>query len=177
MPIDIICIVVLIAGFIKGYRSGFIQSVFSLLGFLLGTLLALRFSYIGTLYLNRWFNIDAAYIPVLSFIIVFLAILFALIFLGRLIEGVFKISKINLVNRIAGAALWSLIGLFLLSTILWYLEKSNFIKEDLTAQSVSWQYVQPISPAVMQAAGLVIPILKDQYEHIEQQIEQKYPKD
>ncbi len=177
MPIDIICVIVLVAGIIKGYRSGLIQSIFSFVGFILGTILALRFSYIGAIYLNRWFNIDSAYMPILSFLVIFLAILFGLIFFGRLLEGVLKISKINLVNRIGGAAMWALTGLFLLSTVLWYLAKSDFIKEDVTEQSISWQYVQPISPAVMKAAGTVIPILKDQYENIEKQIEQKYPRE
>ncbi len=177
MLIDITTVLILIAGLVKGYRSGLIHSLFYVIGLVLGTALALRFGYVASGYLRQSFNIDSAYLPILSFAVVFILILAGMLLLAKLIENLLKATQLNFLNRLGGAVVWTFTGIFLLSTAVWYLSKSNIITEQARADSRAWPYIEPVSPTVIQGASVVLPFLKDIYHKIEQQIENKTPSD
>ena len=74
MIIDIIFAIVLLLAFIHGYKKGIIHSIVSLIALVIGIMAAVRLSELAAVYLDRWFNIASRYLPLISFILVFIGI-------------------------------------------------------------------------------------------------------
>jgi membrane protein required for colicin V production len=61
--------------FFKGIKKGLILAVFSLVGLIIGLAAAMNFRFIVADYLKDTVNISAKWLPFISFIVVFIAVL------------------------------------------------------------------------------------------------------
>ena len=135
MLIDIIYAIVLILAFIHGYRKGLIHSIVSLIAIIIGIMAAVYLSEIASTYINRWFNISSKYLPIISFVLVFIVIYLLFRMIERALEGFFKLLKLNFINQLAGALIWCVVWTMLYSTILFYFNNMNLFSDELKKKS------------------------------------------
>ena len=168
MIIDIIFILALLAGFYYGYKHGILHSVFALLGLIIGVMAAVKFSFIATAYLKEAINVPASLLPIISFVIVFLLVVFFIRVIAWLLEKILKVLALNFVNKLAGGLLWSIIVIFIFSTIIWFANKSNFITDSWKQSSQLYFYLEPLSPVVISLIGEVIPFFQGMFDSLDE---------
>lgn len=168
MSLDILIFILLLLGFIQGFRKGFISAVFSLIGTLLGIILALKTT---TLVASRLFQ-DAdqgsRWVLLVSFLIVFLAVVIGVRFLAGLAEGVAKLLLLGLVNRLAGAVLQVFITSVMVSAFLYLLAMTNLLSEETLSASWFYPRLSPLAPAVFGWLGQLMPFLQELFQDFRQ---------
>ncbi len=132
--IDIILAALIVLGAVRGFTKGLIAQLFSLAALLLGIWGAIRFSDFTATLLAEKFNITGQYLPLVSFAITFAAIVIAVHFLGKLIEGLFNLTVLGIVNKVAGLIFGIIINAFILSVIIVLVEKVN-VRMNLYSQT------------------------------------------
>src|SRR5688500_194734 len=116
MALDVIFVNCLLAGFINGYRRGLIRALFSFVGLFFGVLLALKYSYVVSDYLYREQIIQSKFLPLVSFIAVFLIVVFLVNITARLVESAADAMLLGVANKLVGGVLEVLIVIMLFST-------------------------------------------------------------
>ena len=94
MLIDIILLGLMIMAVVRGIQKGFIVALFSMIGFIVGLVAALKLSTVVAAYLDESVNVSARW-PFLAFALVFIAV----VLLVRLLAAVIQ-STMELVDDI-----------------------------------------------------------------------------
>ena len=87
MVIDILCILLLIIATFKGLSKGLIIAVFSFAAFMIGLAAALKLSAVVANYLREHLKTDSSWLPVLSFVIVFIGVAILIRWAAKLLRG------------------------------------------------------------------------------------------
>jgi len=69
-------------------------------------------------------------------------------------------------NKLGGIVLYAALYIILLSVLLFYAEKLNFINTNTISASKTYVYLQPWGPKVMDTMGSVIPWFKDMFSEL-----------
>lgn len=171
MLLDILLLLLIISGFINGYRRGLIQAIFSFVGIFFGVLLALKYSYVVSEYLYKQEITNSKFLPLISFVLVFLAVIFLLQLASKLVEKMAETMLLGVANKMIGGVLGAGILVMILSTLLWYLDKLHFISPEIQATSKSYEYLISLSPAVISFVSNLLPFFSDVFEQLERLIE------
>lgn len=99
---DIIILIILIFFAIKGLKNGLIVEIGSLVALIAGFFLTSRFTYLIRNCLEGKEFPGSEFIPTISYVITFIAIVILIFFVAKLLTGVAKIIKINWLNKILG---------------------------------------------------------------------------
>jgi membrane protein required for colicin V production len=103
MPVfDISIAIALLVAFIAGVRKGIIRQLFGLAALLLGVYGAFRFSDMAGHYLSGWFKISAHFAQGISFVVIFMLILFLVILIGRMAAKLISLATLGSVDKILG---------------------------------------------------------------------------
>lgn len=167
MIIDVIFAMLLIIACIKGYSKGLIVALFSVLAFIVGLAAALKFSTIVAGWLQNSTNISAKWLPFISFALVFFAVVLLVNWGGKLIQKTFETVLLGWVNRIGGVILYAALYTIIFSIFLFYAEKVSLIRADSIQSSVTYSFIQPWGPKVMDGFGTIIPWFKDMFIQLE----------
>lgn len=155
--IDLIIIVLLILGAVRGFTDGFIKELASLLALILGIWGAIKFSSFTAERLYEYFDMTGRYVGILAFMITFIVIVILIHFIGLLIDKFVDAIELSFLNRLAGI----LFGLFktalILSVIFVILNAIHahrpFLPEDKIAQSKFYNPIADIAPALFPLIG------------------------
>lgn len=149
---DILILVPLSFGAFMGFKKGFIIEATSVLALLFGIYGAIGFSNFTEKMLNEKTGSTSSAMPVLAFILTFLAIVVAIYFLGKLLEGVVKITMMGIFNRIAGLIFGILKLALVCSCIILIINKydsdSSFFDENVRTKSISYKPIAAFTPKV-----------------------------
>ena len=143
--IDIILAVALGFGFVKGFFKGFIIEVASLGALLLGLLGAVKFSSLVSNLLNNFFDWNPVATLTVSYLIVFIIIVYAISVLAKALTKIITKASLGLFNKSLGALFGFLKWAIFMSVGLFFLEKLN-----------TW--VTIIDPEMMESSVLYKPI-------------------
>jgi membrane protein required for colicin V production len=164
---------VLILGFvalfiINGFRKGFIISLATLAALILGIYLAVHFSNYVQVLLQNNFHPSKTWLPILSFLITFLVVVFLVLMVARVMEKIVDVVGMGVFNKLAGALLGLVKGVFLASIILFILfsmdKKQKWITAEDRRGSYSMNAVENVFPKIMSQLGTSIhfPFLNDE---------------
>ncbi|MFT3825918.1 MAG: CvpA family protein [Chitinophagaceae bacterium] len=167
MMIDIIFVILMIVAFVKGWRKGLIVALFSVIAFVVGIAAAMKLSVVVADYLKDSVQVSARWLPFLSFIIVFVAVVLLIRWGASLIEAAVDITLLGWANRLAGAVLYLLLYSIGFSIVLFFVQKVHMVQEETTARSVFFPYIQPLGPLTMEAFGKLVPVFKDMFTSLE----------
>jgi membrane protein required for colicin V production len=176
MIIDVLFLLVMIMAIFKGLSKGFVVGIFSLLAFIIGLAAALKLSAIVAIYLGKNINAATKWLPVISFLLVFIVVILLVNLGARLIKKAVDLAFLGWIDRLAGIALYIIIYTIIFSVLLFFAEKIFILKTDVIASSVVYKYVAPWGPKVVDNLGKIIPFFKDmflQLEHFFEGIAQK----
>jgi len=158
-PLDLLLLLPLAVGTVKGYRRGLVLEAVSLLAFVLGVVggLSLLSSAIPVVrsYLGEVFGL----LPLVSFLLVLVAIMWGLHLLGGLVKQAVHLTPLGVLDNLLGGAAGALKWLLGLSLLLHgtALAGVHLLAPSLTAGSVVLPWVQKATPLALQLTGYALP--------------------
>jgi membrane protein required for colicin V production len=167
MAIDIIFIVLMLAALIRGMRRGLIVAVFSLLACIIGLAAAIKLSVVVADHLKNEGHIHSKWLPILAFILVFVAVVFLVRWIANLIEGAVDIAFMGWLNKMAGAILYMVLYISVYSIILFYCTRAHIISANAINSSAVYRFIEPWGPAIVNEIGKIIPIFRNMFAELE----------
>ncbi len=167
MLLDIILLVLLILAVIKGYQRGLIVGVFSLISIIVGLATAIKLSTVVAEYIGRAVKISDTWLPVISFALVFIIVVLLIRLGANLLQKTAEIALLGWVNRLGGMLLYIAIYIIAYSVILFYVEQVKLIQPETIQNSVSYTFIQPWGPRVINGFASVIPFFKDMFAELQ----------
>ena len=164
MVLDIIFLLVVIAAFYSGFKQGIIYAVLTFVGVFLGVITALNFSTFAGVWLVKNFNIPEIIIPVLSFVVVLVVVVAAVKIVAFLAQKILQTINLNFVNKLAGGALFGVLGAFLFSVLFSFIDNYGFFTAGLKAESQVYPIISTFGPKVFETASELLPMFKDIYQ-------------
>jgi membrane protein required for colicin V production len=168
MLIDAAFVILLFFACFKGLRKGLIMALFSIIAFIIGLAAALKLSAAAAARLSGHVNPAFKWLPLLSFLIVFLVVALLVNLGGRLLQKTFETIMLGWVNRIGGLLLYVALYSFIFSIFLFYAVQLQIIRPAATASSYFYPYLQPLGPKVINSLGEIIPFFKDMFAQLQQ---------
>jgi len=167
MVLDIIVAVILILAIIKGYRQGLIVALFSLVAFIIGLAAAMKLSVVAADYIGKAVRVSDKWLPIISFAVVFLIVVLLVRLGAKFIQKTVEFAMLGWANRVGGILLYVGIYILIFSVLLFYADQMNFIEPETKSESVTYSYIQPWGPKLMEGLGKIIPIFKGMFEELE----------
>lgn len=167
MLIDIILVVLLVLAIIKGYQRGLIVGVFSLLAIIIGLAAAMKLSTVVAGYIGKAIKISDAWLPVISFAVVFILVILLVRLGANMLQKTVEISMLGWVNRLGGILFYLAIFIIVYSIILFYAEQVKLIQPETIKDSVTYSYIQPWGPKVIDGFATVVPVFKDMFTDLQ----------
>jgi membrane protein required for colicin V production len=167
MILDIIVAVILILAVIKGYRQGLIVALFSFIALIIGIAAALKLSVVVAGYIGKSVNVSDKWLPIISFVIVFLIVVLLVRLGAKFIQKTVELAMLGWVNRVGGILLYAGLYILIFSVLLFYADQMNFIKPETKTGSVTYSYIQPWGPKLMEGLGKIIPVFKGMFQDLE----------
>lgn len=156
--LDIVILVIVALLTVFGLKKGFIISLATLAGLVLGIYLAIHFSNYAGGVIERHFNPSSFWLPALAYAATFLTVLLGVYFVGKLVEKMVEAVGMSVLNHIGGALLGFAKGVLILSAAFYLLSladpKGNLIKIETREQSHFYKPVSHVVPMLMKLAGM-----------------------
>jgi membrane protein required for colicin V production len=166
MLIDIVALVLVVLAIFKGLSKGLIVALFSFLAFVLGLAAALKLSTAMAEYIGANVEVSQRWLPFIAFVVVFIIVVLLVRLGAKLLQSAVQMAMLGWLNRIGGVVLYILIYYFIYSVLLFYATQLNLIKPETTQASVTYNYIAPFGPKVMEILGSVVPLFKDMFEDL-----------
>jgi len=167
MVIDLIFICILLTALFKGLRNGLLVAVFSLVGWIVGLAAALKLSASVANYLREQAHWDSKWLPILSFLAVFIAVALLIRWGAAIIQKGVELAMLGWLNKIGGVVLYAVLYILLFSVVLFYGTQMHLVTEDAIKGSRTYAFIQPWGPVVIDGIGKFLPFLKDVFHDLE----------
>jgi membrane protein required for colicin V production len=165
--IDIILILPLALAIISGYRKGLIIEIAALVAFIIGIIACLKLTHKVILFVHPWTG-DSKWVPLICYLVVFLAVYLLVMWIGKLLEKVVKIVQLGLINRLLGV-LFSLLKMcFFISLVLWLINQVHLIPDDVKDHSVVYKALNHFASDTLTFLSNYLPYVKGEISEIEQ---------
>ncbi len=170
MYLDLIIAIPIIWGMIRGFKRGLIIELCTLMALVLGIFGAAEFGDMASSYIQDSFNTDPRVSLVLAFTILFIGIVVAVFFFGKVLSKVIKMVALGLVNKIFGMIFGGAKFLLIVSALL-YVVQGFPLTENLIP--VKWKSDSVLYEPVSDLTLTLYPVLSDQnwIDEIKSQIE------
>lgn len=147
--LDIIILIIIVAGAINGFMKGFIKGVTTLVGLVAGLLLARLFYELLGEELAPIVGTSFYYAKIIAFILIVLVVPIVFAILGSLLTKFFHAISLGLVNRLLGAILGAAISVLvtgvLISVFQLFDSKNDLISKTTKNDSMLYYPIQEIS--------------------------------
>lgn len=167
MILDIIVAVILILAAVKGFRQGLIVALFSVIAFIIGLAAALKLSVVVAGYIGQAVKISDKWLPIISFALVFLIVVLLVRLGARFIQRTVEFAMLGWLNRLGGILLYGVLYILIFSVFIFYADQLGFIKPETKNESVTYAYIQPWGPKLMEGLGKIIPVFKGMFSDLE----------
>jgi membrane protein required for colicin V production len=168
--IDIVILVPVLWGFWRGFMKGAIMEAAMFAAFFLGVWGGLHLSDKAADLIHEWTGSESAYIPLISFALVFVLILIGVFAIAKLVERVAEGAALGIVNKLLGGVFGSLKYLLLLSVLFFVIDsvskKMEIVPEKMKEGSLLYKPVASIAPLIIPGIsktdfGEIIPDKED----------------
>lgn len=155
--IDIVFIVLLLIGLIRGLSKGLIIELSSLIALLGGVYAAIKYAYFMQHILIEYTNWNENIVKIIAFGLTFIGVFIVIAFLGKLLTKFVHFVALGLVNRILGGLFGVLKIALLLSILTFVFEKINnstaLVTEELLSESILYEPIKNLIPEVIPAVN------------------------
>ena len=157
----------LIMAVIRGWQRGLIIAIFSVIGLIIGIAAAMKLSTVVAEWLKDSTSISAQWVPVISFAAVFIGVVLLIRWGANLIEATMEVALLGWANKLGGILLYIILYTLAYSVMLFYAEQLKLISLSAIQQSVTYAYIQPLGPWVIDGIGKLIPAFRDMFGELE----------
>lgn len=151
--IDFIIGGLLVWAAISGFRKGFILELATLLGLIVGIWAGLHFSKLAAELLKETFHLQGAYLPILSFLVVFVIVMIGVYFFGKILEKSAEVMLMGWLNKLLGIVFGVLKQALILSFILMILNNFapsvDIITKEQQQKSYFYNTIKGIAPLML----------------------------
>lgn len=179
MIIDLAFLAVLFLAIIKGLQKGLIIGLFSLLGFIIGLAAALKLSAVAAGYLAESTSISAKWLPLVSFIAVFVLVMILVNLGARVLDKTAEALMLGPVNKIGGIFFYLFLETIIFSIVLFFVVQMHWVSPETIKASTVYPWVEPVGPWVINGIGKIFPAFQDIFKDLQDFFEglaQKVPK-
>jgi membrane protein required for colicin V production len=166
MFLDIVAVAIVGFGFYRGFTKGFVVTLFSMIAWMIGLVAALRLTAAGSDLFRDWFDSTSAWIPIVTFVIIFVAVVILVILFAKLIDQIITVAQLGLWNKLAGGVLEGAFFLLVLSILYWMLQNGGVITPETRADSKLYATISPVAPGFFKWLGNNVPALKDLLDNL-----------
>jgi len=155
--IDIVILCFILLMLILGIKKGLIIGLASFVALVLGIYAAVHFTNWVDKLLTDHLGWNGHWLPVISFAIIFLLVVIAVMLLAKGLEKLLKLVGIGFLNRLFGGIFGILIAVFILSVIIFIFNHADpgekIIHKSAKENSVLYSYVEKAFPFLMKTCG------------------------
>lgn len=166
MSLDIITLVVFVVFFIRGYIKGLIVAAFSVLGILLGMLVALKMSQTFAAWLLANGYISSGWAQVAAYILLFIGVVLLVKLVAKIVEKAAEGLMLGTVNKLLGGLLYSFLGAVVWSSLLWIGGRLHLISVETISESKSYSWLSQLAPWFFHQAGKLLPFVQDTFTQL-----------
>lgn len=156
--LDFIILLCFIPAVISGLKKGFIAQVVAIIALILGAWLSYRFSSAVSTWIGQWIEGSQQLLQIISFIIIFIVVVFALHLLGKAIEASIKIIMLGWLNKLLGVAFSMLKCMLIIGLLIMAFNAINetfgLVQESKLAESLLYTPIKNMTYSVF-------PYIKD----------------
>ncbi|MGQ0737606.1 MAG: CvpA family protein [Bacteroidota bacterium] len=168
MLLDLIFAVLLVLAVLKGYQQGLVIGLFSLVSIIIGLAAAMKLSTVVASWIGSAVKVSDEWLPLISFIVVFIFVVLLIRLGAKAIEKTFEVAMLGWVSKLGGVILYAAIYTLVFSVLLFYAEQMQLLQPETINKSVTYSYVQPWGPKVINGFGSLIPLFKDMFGELEE---------
>jgi membrane protein required for colicin V production len=166
MVFDGIVLILICISFYRGWKKGILWAIFSMVSVVIGILLSLKLSHQVADYLFKQNIMTSQYTLLISFILIFVLVVFLFRFGIKLVEKILDAVLLGWANKILGGVLYSLMTIFIVSTLVWLFNQVNILGPELKKDAKTYTYIEPISPKVIELSSDYLPLMKNLFQQI-----------
>lgn len=174
ITLDIVILILVGLGALKGYRRGFVVEIFSFVAFFIGLYLALELTIpvsVGLFGETSYFGIISVVVFIALFILLSLLIKAGAKALKNMIDTTLLGAVDNLAGALAGGIKWA----FILSMIFWVFSSVGFdLASRYAPNAIVFPYILHIGPAIFEWLGQVIPMIRDFMDSMQNMPKEQY---
>lgn len=161
--LDVLLLLPLGIGAVKGYRRGLVLEVVSLLAFVLAVVGGLSLLSAAVPLVRHYVGSAFGLLPLVSFALVFVAIMWGVHLLGGLLKTAVHLTPLGVLDNLLGAAAGVVKWVLGLSLLLHgtRLAGLHLLAPGLVAGSQVLPIVQQATPLALQLTGYVLPVAQD----------------
>lgn len=164
MPIDLICLVAFFYGFWKGFNQGIISTVFNVLAYVFGIVLAFKMTPTATNILSKLFHSENPMMFMAAFVVNVVFLMFVIRQAAKAFEGVLRTLYLNVINQAMGGAIMGMLSVLIFSILVWFGDKAGMITPQTIAESKTYPYLKEMPGKARVAAESLKPFLVDTWE-------------
>lgn len=154
-------------GAYHGFRRGFVLEIVSLLALILGVLGGFHLLHWGISMMDKHFHLIGKFIPLLSFVVIFVGIILLVNILGKVVSKIIHMALLGGVDKVGGAIFGFLKWGFMLSIALWLISVFSLpLPEHLKEGSRLYPYISAIAPEAAGLFGKILPATSDLFERL-----------
>lgn len=147
---DIVLLVFLLFGFIRGLMKGLFVELASLIALIAGVYGAIHFSYFVGSFLENSVDWDEKYIAIVAFAITFIIIVVVIAMMGKMLTKMADFASLGFLNKLLGGVFGVLKIGMILSILLIVFDKLDksipFTTDDVTEESILYESVRDLAP-------------------------------
>jgi len=167
MPIDVVFAIIMVFAIYKGFTRGLIVAVFSMIGLVLGMVVALKLSAVTALYVQQHWNLHFIWLPALCYICLFLVVVLLVRLGATALQGMIELVLLGWLNKLGGILLYSAIFIIIYSVLLWMANQLYWLSPETKLQSVVYPYIEKVGPWTVDNIGKVIPLFRDLFTQLQ----------
>lgn len=170
--VDVIILLLLGIGAYEGYKKGLLMSLIGFFGFILALVLGIYFMDFAGDWLATKTNQEALSLPIVSFLLIFIATMLAVHVLGKSLKKVLGFVLLGGLDSFGGAILGVVRTGFFISLLIWIvsmLELESLQKWQSTSEYLL--FFEPFTPVVLELLDPILPAIKDASKELIQKIE------
>jgi len=149
---DIVIIILLLFGFVRGLMKGFFVEVASLLALILGIYGAIHFSHFAADYLKEHVTWEEKYISITAFAVTFFVIVLVISLLGKLLTRMASFVALGVVNKILGGVFGLAKVALILSVVFLFFhgmnDKISYVDKETLDKSILYLPIKSIVPTI-----------------------------
>jgi membrane protein required for colicin V production len=168
MMIDIIFIVLMLVAVFRGMQRGLLVAIFSVVACIVGLAAAVKLSAVVADHLKADAHIHSKWLPILAFILVFVAVVFLVRWMANLIETALDFAFMGWLNKLGGVVLYVALFIAVYSIVLFYGTHAHIISQQTIASSKVYKFIEPWGLAVIDGIGKLVPIFKNMFIELEE---------
>lgn len=163
---DIAFVLILAFFLYRGYRTGILLALFSVLALGIGLLGAVTFSGTLALKLAEAYPNFAQWLPLVSYLLVFIVLAWLIRLLGKMAEKAMSWLVLGWANRLGGAVLYGFLACLVCSILLWLLERLVIVPPEALEGSTLAAATRPLAPRLAELMMELSPFLKRWFEDL-----------